>query len=384
MPTIWRLAAVTTFIWFVIFEAASAAVLTVGYGKMYRQPAGAAAAAMAGDIIEIFPGTYYGAVWTKPGLVIEGMGGGATIVGPVKLGKGLFVIDGADITVKNLSFVGAIAGAGNGSGIRDENTGLVVQNSRFINNQDGILTVNDTSVTLAITGSSFSGNGACLPGKGCAHAIYAGHIASLTVTNSTITDTRKGHDIKSRANVTTITGNTITDGPNGTSSYLVDIPNGGTLTMTGNTLEKGPKSSNYAIAVSLGEEGATNPQGAMLIANNSFRNDGRPTVFVENRTGYAGLMLSGNVLSGNPTTPLVGKGTVSGPAAGMLRAAGSGGAAARFAAAAPFAVPEPWTLALFGAALLAIGMMRTGLNAPPRPWRRLPIRLRCATPDKSG
>ena len=37
-------------------------------------------------------------------------------------------------------------------------------------------------------------------------------------------------------------------------------------------------SSNHSIAVNLGEEGATNPQGPMLIANNRFRNDGKPTV----------------------------------------------------------------------------------------------------------
>lgn len=340
-------AAGTTFAFFIALQSASAAILTVGPGRMYAGPAGAAAAAMAGDTIQIYPGTYSGAVWMKPNLIIEGMGAGATITGAVKLGKALFVIHGANVTVKNLTFTGARNGQGNGAGIRMENTGLSIVNSRFYKNQNGILTVNDNSFTLSVTGSTFGGNGYCA--GSCAHAIYAGHIASLSVTNSTFNNTKQGHHIKSRALATTIVGNSITDGPNGTSSYLVDIPNGGALTMTGNTLEKGPHSSNYSIAIDLGEEGATNPQGPMLIANNTFRNDGRPTVFVHNQTGNTGLQLSNNILTGNKTTMLTGKGTISGPVFAS---------AALFASAAPLDVPEPSGLWIFGAAILGAFLKR--------------------------
>jgi hypothetical protein len=340
-----RLAAGTTLAFFIALQSASAATLTVGPGRMYAGPAAAAAAAQDGDTIQIYPGTYSGAVWMKPNLIIEGMGAGATITGPVQLGKALFVIHGANVTVKNLTFTGAKNSAGNGAGIRQENTGLSIVNSKFTQNQNGILTNNDTTITLSVTGSTFAGNGHC--GGSCAHAIYAGHIASLTVTNSTFINTKQGHNIKSRALSTTIVGNSITDGPNGTSSYLVDIPNGGALTMTGNTLEKGPHSSNYSIAIDLGEEGATNPVGPMLIANNNFRNDGKPTVFVHNQTGNAGLQLSNNLLTGNKTTMLTGKGTVSGPAAALFAAL-----------AAPVDVPEPSGLWIFGAALLGAFLKR--------------------------
>lgn len=341
--------------------AAAAAVLTVGPGKMYAQPAGAAAHAKSGDTIKIFPGTYHGAVWTKPNLTIIGMGGGPTITGPVLKGKGLFVIDGANITVKNIAFKGAKNGAGNGAGLRVENTGLTVVNSRFWGNQNGILTNNNVHFTLSVTGSQFGGNGSCA-GSGCAHAIYAGHIASLTVTNSTFNNTKAGHHIKSRANQTVITGNTITDGPKGTSSYLIDVPNGGGVTITGNTLEKGPKSKNYSIAISLGEEGASNPAGPMLIAGNKFRNDGRPTTFVFNRTGQAGLVLSNNVLTGNKTTVLKGKGSVQNAAA-MANSR-------RMAAVAVTKVPEPGTLVLFGAALLMLGLLLTPTQAAADLWKR--------------
>ena len=48
-----------------------------------------------------------------------------------------------------------------------------------------------------------------------------------------------GHDIKSRAALTTVTGNTLDDGVTGTTSYAIDISNGGVATITSNTITQG-------------------------------------------------------------------------------------------------------------------------------------------------
>ena len=305
-------------------------------------------------------------MWYPKDLTIVGMGAGATITGPVLMGKGLFDIEGDNATIKNLTFTGAKASAGNGSGIRLDGTNLTVLNSRFTYNQDGILTGDNSLSTITIKNSTFDHNGACV--SACAHGVYVGHIAQLDVENSTFNATQKGHSIKSRALVTNILNNKITDGPNGTSSYLIDVAKGGAITITGNTLEKGPKASNAMYAISIGEEGPYLAQGPMLIANNTYQNDRMKGVFVRNVSGYTGLVLSGNTLLGFTTTPLQGQGTITANAANTLAAAliaPLNTSADGFAATMQFAasdatpsVPEESTLVLFATVLA--GMMGLG------------------------
>lgn len=259
--------------------------------------------------VEIEAGSYSScAVWTTNDITIVGLGSGAKIAGSVCSGKGLFVVDGNNVTIKNISFSNAKDADGNGAGIRAEGQNLVVENSVFTDNQDGILTDNTADISLKVANSEFNGNGAC-SSEGCAHAIYVGYIASLDVENSTFYDTKAGMDIKSRALTTTIVDNSIKGGPNGTSSYLIDIPDGGTLTITGNVLEKGPKSENHTTAISIGEEGHLLASSGMLTEGNTFTNDGPHTDFVRNESTTS-VQLIGNVLLGNSTTPLVGSGTV--------------------------------------------------------------------------
>jgi hypothetical protein len=351
----------------VIFQQAAASILTVGPGRMYKNPKAAAAAAHRGDTIQIYPGTYWGAVWYPKDLTIVGMGAGATITGPVLMGKGLFDIEGDNATIKNLTFTGAKASAGNGSGIRLDGTNLTVLNSKFTYNQDGILAGDNSASTITIKNSTFYHNGACV--SACAHGVYVGNIAMLDIENSTFNATQKGHSIKSRARVTNILNNKITDGPNGTSSYLIDVAKGGAVTITGNTLEKGPKASNATYAITIGEEVPYLAQGPMLIANNTYQNDKQSKgVFVRNVSGYTGLVLSGNTLLGFSTTMLEGKGTISANTASALTAALTApldasltafAAPMQFAAAdAAPSVPEESTLALFATVLA--GMMGLG------------------------
>ena len=288
--------------------AAHARTLEVGPGKQYPAPSAASQAAKPGDTVAIQPGEYFDcATWSARGLVVEGVGDASKVVITDKAcgGKGLFITTAPDITIRNLTLTRARVPDGNGAGIRAEAPGLVVDHVRFINNQNGILAA-FTGGTVTVRDSDFVHNGTC--DASCAHGIYAGHLDLLRVEHSRFSDTQRGHHIKSRALRTEIVGNTITDGPTGTASYLVDISNGGTVVVRDNTMEKGPNAENHTGAIVIGAEGVTQPTREITVENNTFRNDGTyQTSFVVNRTATEAV-LRNNRLSGN-TKALSGDGT---------------------------------------------------------------------------
>lgn len=287
--------------------AAGAATLTVGPNQQFKLPSEAIAAAAPGDTVRIAPGTYRDcAAWSKDNLTIEGVGESTVITREICQDAGIFVVNAPNATVRNIAFTKAAIDEGNGSGIRANGLNLIVDSCTFRDNQDGILTANNITATLLVRNSTFERNGACLPNKGCAHGIYAGHIALARIENSRFFNAKIGHHIKSRARRTEVVGNTIEDGPDGTSSYLVDLPNGGSLLMTDNTLEKGPNTQNPTAAITMGEEGGNRPPAEVIISGNKFRNDGPHTLFVRNKTQSV-VQLSGNVLTG-PAKALSGPG----------------------------------------------------------------------------
>jgi hypothetical protein len=160
---------------------------------------------------------------------------------------------------------------------------------------------------IRIVGSEFIANGKCV--KSCAHGIYINHVALLHVERSKFSDTHSGRQIKSRASRTEVINSVLQDGPDGTSSYLIEAPNGGTLIVEGNTMEKGPKAENQANAIMIGAEGITQPTEELIFKNNSFTNDqNRPTTFVHNITATR-AQLTGNVFKGQ-VRPLDGDGSV--------------------------------------------------------------------------
>ena len=285
--------------------AGPAGALTVGAGKAFAMPSDAARLAKPGDVIQIFPGRYVDcARWDADNLVIEGVGAGVTIADKVCDEKGLFITRGRNITVRNITFTSAHAVNHNGSGIRAEGANLTVEASRFIADEDGILAGDNPASTIIITGSYFSGNGNCI--AACAHGIYANHIALLRVKNSQFVEQHVGHHIKSRAATTEVVGNTVQDGPGGSASYLVDLPNAGAAVISGNKFEKGPLSENKLVAISIGAEAAKglNPAGDITIENNVFTNDtGILTAFVKNYT-VSPVLLRANQFSG-AVTPLL-------------------------------------------------------------------------------
>lgn len=303
-----RVAAIAIFatLPFALIDPSYSATLQVGAQQTYKAPSEAAAVAKNGDHIRIEPGQYFDcAVWRADDLVIEGTGPGVVITDKTCMGKALFVITGSNTTVRNLTLTRARVPDLNGAGIRLEKGNLTVDGVKFIDNQDGILG-GVPGTTVVIRNSEFDRNGICA--QACAHGIYIGEVNLLRVENTKFINTRQGHSIKSKALRTEVIGCDITDGPDGTSSYLIDIPAGGAVVVRDNTLEKGPKSENHSAAVAIGEEGVAHPTPEITISNNTFRNDGDfTTALVWNVTATA-AMLKGNRLSG-PVTPLKGDGT---------------------------------------------------------------------------
>ena len=259
----------------------------------------------------IQPGEYFDcAVWKANKLVIEGAGDPEKVIVTDKTcqGKALFVTVGEGITVRNLTLTRARVPDDNGAGIRAEGKNLVVEGVRFVNNQNGIMS-GTAGGTMTVRNSVFDRNGACL--SACAHGIYAGALDLLHVEGSRFVGTKQGHHIKSRALRTEVIGCTIQDGSEGTASYEIEIPNGGSLVARGNTIQKGPKADNRSAAIVIGAEGVSHPTREITIEDNSFRNDGAwETAFVNNLTATE-AMLRGNQLSGL-VKPLRGDGQVNG------------------------------------------------------------------------
>jgi pectate lyase len=302
------LAAALLFAWFGI---ASADTLRVGAGQEYKLPSQALLHAHNGDTIAIEPGSYFDcSLVNQNDLTIEGTGPGVVMTDKTCRGKAILITNGNNITIRNLTLQRARVPDQNGAGIRGQGGNLTIVNVRFLDNEDGMLVASNPAATVRIIGSEFVGNGKCGVEGGCAHGVYVGSMAALDVENSRFFDTHVGHNIKSNAASTTVLNCDIEDGADGTSSYQVDVPNGGTVRIEGNKFEKGPRAQNYANAIMIGEEGVSHPSGGIVIRNNMLINDtGHQTVFVHNITATP-AQLSSNVFKGGKVIPLMGDGTV--------------------------------------------------------------------------
>jgi hypothetical protein len=284
----------------------SAKVLLVGPERDLRVPSDAAAVADDGDIVRIDPGEYVDcAVWRANRLVLEAPDG-AHVRDRACAGKAIWVISGADVTVDDITFSGAAVPDQNGAGIRAEGKNLTVRNSRFFDNENGILAAAVAGSTMLIEGSAFERNGKCA--ANCAHGVYANQIDRLKIVASVFRGQRQGHHIKSGALALEVTGSTIEDGPEGTASYLIDVVSGGEVVIADNVMQKGPHSENWGAAIHIAGAGAAQAPSAYRISNNRFRSaNPHEVTFVRNRT-MVPAVLDGNRLEGS-VVPLVGPGT---------------------------------------------------------------------------
>ncbi len=286
---------------FLLSSVAGAATLTVGPGKTHPKPCAAFAAAADGDTIEIdVAGSYAGDVcgFKKNNLSIRGVGGGRAKIdaaGKSAAGKGIWVIGGNNTIVENMEFSGAAVPDHNGAGIRQEGANLTVRNCYFHDNENGILGgVGD----VVVESSEFGHNGNCLDPAGCAHNMYiSATTTKLTVRYNYLHHVSSGHLIKSRALENHILYNRIMDEADGTSSYAIDLPNGGTSFIIGNLIQQGAKTENPGI-VAYAAEGARNPGKDLHVINNTIVNDKGSGTFVQMAGGVDPVDIRNNIFVG--------------------------------------------------------------------------------------
>ena len=355
-------------------------------GTAYATVAQAINGSAAGDVIQLSAGSY---VEDLPiinhSLTIEGVGGLASLSTPNAVpanGRAILFVGAngnTSLTVSHLELSGVRDQNGNGAGILFEigNAALRVSDSWIHGNQDGILSggmtaASTSGMTVAITRSEIDGNGLPKsdPRYGLAHNIYVGDVTSLTVTDSLVQNALGGHEIKSRAAATVITGNRIQDGPTATTSYGIDLPDGGTALVSGNVIEKGPNAENSS-SIHFGGEG-TIPQGSSLtVTGNTFIGDRtggtngvlNQSAFVDGSGGP--VTVSGNTFYGiDPAATLVNQ--TGGPATLTGNTYAALGAAPALDVSPPFAVLEPQTAALLPMALLAVTILRRGSSRRSR------------------
>jgi hypothetical protein len=276
-------------------------VLTVGPAGQYQTISDAVTAADADTDssysydIQVAPGTYtndFSEVTRPMTIEVDPNYAGSQVLlqatVPLPNEKGI-ILTFASLTVNGLTFAGAAIDnslGGNGAGIRDQNTdpaNLIVENSTFIGNQEGILTGYDSNESIVIDNSVFKNNGN--PDQDYfQHALYVNYAGSLTVSNSLFCGQLIGHDIKSRALATTVVNNQIYDGAAdpvdgcdaSSSSYAIDTPNGGTVVISGNQIIKGAAAQNYTM-VDYGAEGLLFNDNSLFLSDNAFINIDAPS-----------------------------------------------------------------------------------------------------------
>lgn len=281
-------------------------ILDITTGQTYATLSAAISGSGAGDVIEVSAGLY-----TEDfpkithSLTIRGIGGLAHLMplGQPSNGQGVLVIDAPNVTLDHLEISGSTVPDGNGAGIRFETgTNLTITNSWLHDNQNGLLANAGVGVTITIDHSEFNNNGT---ETGFTHNIYVGEISQLLITNSYIHDALGGHEIKSRADTTVITGNRIQDGALADTSYSIDLPNGGNATISNNIIEKGPNSANGSVIHYGGELNPVYANSALAISGNSVidnRTGGSPALLLNQSTNALGIpilpTITGNTLYG--------------------------------------------------------------------------------------
>jgi len=297
----------STLLFFLVFHPASAATLRVGPGQPYALPCAAIAAAAPRDIIEIAGGiTYAGdaCVVNANSLVIRGVDGRPHIdaAGANAQGKGTWVIAASNVTVENVEMSGARVPDQNGAALRLEGSNFTLRGSFLHDNENGVLSTDNSASKILIETSEFGYNGY---GTGFTHNIYIGNVASLSFRGNFSHDANVGHNLKSRAQVNTVTYNRFSSTSSsgaGKPSYEIDLPNAGTSYVIGNVIQQPPDNANPAL-LAYGEEGASNRAQDLYVVNNTFLNDDASsgTFVLVGASVVTPVLLQNNIFGGTGT-----------------------------------------------------------------------------------
>ena len=281
---------------------AFSATLAAGPGKAYSTPCGALTAAADGDTVEIDGANYDGDVCVirASNLTIRGVNGRPKInaSGQNAVGKGTWVLYGANTTIDNVELSGAAVPDENGAALRLDAPNLTLRNSYIHHNENGILTDSNPESNVVIENTEFSDNGR---GTGYTHNLYIGNINSLIFRGSYSHDANVGHNLKSRARTNTIVYSRFSASYN-QPSYEIDLPNAGTSYIIGNVIQQ-PASNDNPSMLAYGEEGPTNTGNDLYVVNNTFINDdsSRGTFIMTGSSVSQPVLMQNNLFVGTGT-----------------------------------------------------------------------------------
>lgn len=180
--------------------------------------------------------------------------------------KAAIVLRGYSANVDGIIFQNMQSSDSNGAGLRLEQGTLKVTRAIFRDSQQGILTAHDPRSTLTVDQTTFSSLGICT--DHCAHSIYGGHIAKLTVTNSRFEKGTGGHYIKFRGREVLITNNAFDDSDGHGTNYMIDLPNGATGLIANNMFVQGLDKENATTFIAVSAEEKKQTSNGLAIRNN--------------------------------------------------------------------------------------------------------------------
>ncbi len=253
----------------IVAGVAEARTLQVGPGKQFLFPSVAAQFAEDGDLIEIDAAGLYQndhVVWPQNNITIKGVNGRPHLksFGLIPNQKGVWVIQGSGVTVTNVEISGAKVKDGNGAAIRLEGENFHLSDCLIHSNQNGILAgIRQPDSEVLIERCEFAFNGA---GDGYTHNIYIGEVGKFTLRDSYSHNALVGQNVKSRAKENYILYNRLFEG---TTSYAVDLSNGGYGLVMGNILYQGKDTENWTL-VTFGPEGLSYPENKLEVVYNTF------------------------------------------------------------------------------------------------------------------
>lgn len=282
-------------------NSATATVHRVGPGSSYATPCQAFAKAAPGDVVEISAaGVYSGdtcAIVARDGLTIRGVNGRPVIYagGKSAEGKAIWVIRSKNVTIENIEMHGTTVPDRNGAAIRIEGQNMTVRNCYLHHNQSGILVMHGLGGPLLIEYSEFAYNGY---GDGQSHNVYVSNVAKLVFRYNYSHHAKEGQLLKTRGLENYILYNRLTSETGGTSSYEIDVSNGGRTFVIGNLLQQNDGGNRTMLIY--GIEGTPHPNQDLYVINNTFvsqRAAGATFIYTASKISYPALLMN-NIFSG--------------------------------------------------------------------------------------
>lgn len=224
--------------------------------------------------------------------------------------KGIFLVEsGASATFDGIGFHDTRAlydqyQQGNEAGIRHEGDNLIIKNSVFTGNSNGILgseVDHRNNKNLVIENSVFEDNGNTDQEH---HVYFIGNSAAID--GSTFTNSNNGHAVKTVVSDFTKVTNSIIDDSGSIANHAINVTGGGDLIVSGNEIYKSATSDNPYVIFYVPQRG--DDSGIIQIENNTIHTewDGSTggTLLLGNFSSSV-AELSNNTLTGSFATNLV-------------------------------------------------------------------------------